>query len=997
MALYNTGFADAVNQQTTNTLLAKREIEVPEPQQPEDKDLTLADIAGSQRLTELGAQAGDRIENGKLVRVWSEDKDAVDLGTRLTAMDFIEDPTLTGRGAEVGDRLVNGEIVKSGFDSAYERWMYEYDANDGIAAQVADTLERWMPLGSLSQTSEEREAWREQINNASDERARNLIRDARERELQANYDPLFLHEMAQREGATGFAGGFGAIAGTIVDPTTLLFPTASVGKAAVVGGGMGLTQSVAEDYASRSGEVSVPKAIASTGAGMLLGAGGQKLANTIVKKVGERANKSAENFLKQAEDDMQRMVNNGMPRESIAEYRKGIQPRIDAAEKMAGRTVNEPTAKPKVDQILDDAIANDSATARVSNGWVDRYLGTLSTRIRNISEPVFGRMRKFEFDIHKKTHDRMLKVDGWTREFYKLPAQQRKEIGKMLSNRNYKAAEGLMPRAMQDAFQPVKEVIKEVGGELGKRAKFDEIENYFPRLVKDWEGLQAKLPQDQSNFITRSLQAYANKKHGGDISQLTDTERFDVINKAMRGFSIDETVDGAKLKYLKERSIEKLDDNLYEHYADAGQALQDYIRKSTHEIEKRNFFGRYVKEDDMGVDLNESIGNFMDAAKGNLNDTQASELQRLIQARFKGGELSPSVGANRFRNLGYATTIGNPLSAIVQLGDLATSAAFNGMVNTLKSVLGKRYTKLVDIGLDQTLSEELANPSRTTKLLNDIFKLSGFKAVDRLGKEVTMNAALRKNFSLVKNAKGEAAFRKKWEKIFGSEIDSLVADLKAGDVTDNVKLLAFNELSDIQPVSLMEMPEEYLRSRNGRLLYMLKSFVLKQWDVARRNIYEEMRYGDKVKGVRNLGVLGLYLTAGNAGTSMMRDFLSGKDIDPKDLPNRAMWSLLGVYGLDKYSAQRYWQHGEAYQSVINTIAPAAPLIDAAFKATADGIKYYNDLQEKPSWTVDAPNFAKVLKPVPVAGNIVYNWFFGGAEKYNEDLRKERMNELFSGK
>lgn len=996
MALYNTGFADAVTQNITDNLLAKREIELPEPPTPEDKDLTLADIAGSQRLTELGALAGDRIEGGKLVRVYSEEQDAKDLGKRLSNMDFIEDPTLAVRGAEVGDRLVDGEIVKSGFDSAWERWNYGYDKTQGLAALAADTLERVMPLGSLSQTSEEREQWREQINKASDDRARNLIRDARERELQSSYDPLFLHEMAQRGDATGFAGGLGEVTGALVDPTTLLFPTASVGKATVVGGGMGLTQSVAEDYASRSGEISVPKAIASTGAGMLLGAGGQKLANVITTKIGERANRSAENFLKQTEDDMQSMVNSGRSSEEVATYRSGVQSRIDAAEKMAGRTIKQPSAKPKADQILDDAIANDSATARVSNGWVDRYLGTLSTRIRNISEPVFGRMRKFEFDIHKKTHDRMVKVDKWTREFYKLPAQQRKEIGKMLSNRNYKAAEGLMSKGMVDSFQSVKEVIKEIGGELGKRADFEEIGDYFPRLVKDWDGLQAKLPTDQSNFITRSLQAYANKKHGGDISQLTDTERFDVINKAMRGFTIDETVDGAKLKYLKERSIENLDDNLYEHYADAGQALQDYIRKSTHEIEKRNFFGRYAKEDDMGVDLNESIGNFMDAAKGNLNDTQASELQRLIQARFKGGELSPTVGANRFRNLGYATTIGNPLSAIVQLGDLATSAAFNGMVNTLRSILGKRYTKLVDIGFDQTLSEELANPSRTTKILNDIFKLSGFKAVDRLGKEVTMNAALRKNFSMVKSAKGEAAFRKKWQNIFGNETDALIADLKAGDVTDNVKLLAFNELADIQPIALMEMPEEYLRSRNGRLLYMLKSFVLKQWDVARRNIYEEIRYGDKVKGIRNLGVLGLYLTAANTGTSMMRDYLSGKDIDPKDLPNRAIWSLLGVYGLDKYSAQRYWQHGEVYQSLLNTLAPAAPLIDAATKATAEGIKYYNDLQEKPSWTVDAPNFAKVLKPVPIVGNVFYNWFFGGAEKYNEDLKKKQMKEMFGG-
>ena len=33
--------------------------------------------------------------------------------------------------------------------------------------------------------------------------------------------------------------------------------------------------------------------------------------------------------------------------------------------------------------------------------------------------------------------------------------------------------------------------------------------------------------------------------------------------------------------------------------------------------------------------------------------------------------------------------------------------------------------------------------------------------------------------------------------------------------------------------------------------------------------------------------------------------------------------------------------------------------------------------------------AKLLKPVPVVGNLFYNWFGGGAEAYNEKLGKNR--------
>ena len=56
-------------------------------------------------------------------------------------------------------------------------------------------------------------------------------------------------------------------------------------------------------------------------------------------------------------------------------------------------------------------------------------------------------------------------------------------------------------------------------------------------------------------------------------------------------------------------------------------------------------------------------------------------------------------------------------------------------------------------------------------------------------------------------------------KVYGDEIDAIVSDLKAGlTLSENVKLHMFNELADIQPIALSEMPEAYLTVPNGRSL-----------------------------------------------------------------------------------------------------------------------------------------------------------------------------------
>ena len=125
-------------------------------------------------------------------------------------------------------------------------------------------------------------------------------------------------------------------------------------------------------------------------------------------------------------------------------------------------------------------------------------------------------------------------------------------------------------------------------------------------------------------------------------------------------------------------------------------------------------------------------------------------------------EKPTSKGLGSIRDIGYMGTIGNPISAMTQLADLAMVNYLQGFKNTMISVvrhlipektpfIGKKQLTMEEIGIDN-IAQELAegNVKKTTKLLNNILDISLFRRADRLGKEVHINAAFLKAAKQVK-------------------------------------------------------------------------------------------------------------------------------------------------------------------------------------------------------------------------------------------------------
>ena len=211
-------------------------------------------------------------------------------------------------------------------------------------------------------------------------------------------------------------------------------------------------------------------------------------------------------------------------------------------------------------------------------------------------------------------------------------------------------------------------------------------------------------------------------------------------------------------------------------------------------------------------------------------------------------------------------------------------------------------------------------------------------------------------------------------------------------MSDNVKLLLFNQLSDVQPITLSEMPAQYLKVPNGRILYALKSFAIKQLDIMRRDFVGQLAKGNYKEGFTNLGnySMSIGLAGGAVGTA--RDILQTKELRPEQFDDKMFETWMSLLFINKYTRDRYLAEGEVGQAVLGIVTPAAVNIaDQGGKALQDIMFDADNNPEK---------FNTALKNIPVIGKLGYYWLLGGAEKKLEQERKQaerdRNKKLYGG-
>ena len=298
---------------------------------------------------------------------------------------------------------------------------------------------------------------------------------------------------------------------------------------------------------------------------------------------------------------------------------------------------------------------------------------------------------------------------------------------------------------------------------------------------------------------------------------------------------------------------------------------------------------------------------------GKIKGDDVDEVGKILRSRFTNGERAPSEFIQAARNIGYSGLLANPVSALMNLSDILMQFHLQGVRPTLDALArmatGRKFINAKDFGLVDHLAEEFTSTHGTVNFLNKMLKTSFFTHFDILGKNVNINAAMSKLVKQTKSEAGIQAIQAKYSKFLApGEIDQLVKDLRNGEKSDLVNQIIFTELSRSQPISRMEMPQGALDHPDGRILYQMKTFMLKQADIVRRDAIDEMRKGNVAKGLKALASLSILYGISGVAQDKLRDFVYGRtsDLKASDIP----FDMLKTFGWSQYMADRAFGVGK---------------------------------------------------------------------------------------
>ena len=140
---------------------------------------------------------------------------------------------------------------------------------------------------------------------------------------------------------------------------------------------------------------------------------------------------------------------------------------------------------------------------------------------------------------------------------------------------------------------------------------------------------------------------------------------------------------------------------------------------------------------------------------------------------------------------------------------------------------------------------------------------------------------------------------------------------------------------------------------------MLKSYTLKQFDVFRREVYNDLKNGDakqKIAAMRNLVYLSALIIMANAGADELKDWLLGRETSLED---RTVDNILRLFGVSKYITWQARTDGVG-TATVKQILPPFKFVNALFKDAR---------------TIGDEKGLEVVNSVPLIGKLAY-WHMG---------------------
>lgn len=540
----------------------------------------------------------------------------------------------------------------------------------------------------------------------------------------------------------------------------------------------------------------------------------------------------------------------------------------------------------------------------------------------------------------------------------------------------------LQRNGMVEQYVEVRKVLEELKGEyeaLGLDMNY--IDNYFPRLMKDLDGFRGSI--GQTTGIDEEIRRYENMTG----QKMTVVERQKMYEKLARSRMYRAGI--SQPANLKERRKDEVKQSELQYYADPEQALEEYVGRMVNTIETKKLIGDAQSGKTQGKDqISGRLGVVMDdlAKQGRLRQDQIDVVQGAVAARF--GQHGSQYGfVKGLKNAGYLATMGNTGSTLTQLGDFYFTMVQNGLIPTLRAAVGSKALTVEDLGIAKDLVTVETKDSQgfLGKSVDNVFKLTGLTAIDRLAKNTNINAAYKVMQKGAKSNQNSRAYEKtlsRLKRTQGNDAYKTIADLKKGVKSDYVIEALYNELADVAPISLTEMPENYSNNPNLRILYSLKSYTIKQFNFVRERSFSKITEGvatgnpSKVaEGSVELMRILAFGALANGSADVLKAIMFNREIDEEDF----WWNhLLRMFGITKYTTVKARKEGLGSAIRDSILPPQFSILDDIYRDVAKGASEDG---------IDA-NEMRSMKYMPIVGKLYY-WREGKGVQIEEKLSRLR--------
>ncbi|MFH2034584.1 MAG: hypothetical protein ABIJ26_07815, partial [Candidatus Margulisiibacteriota bacterium] len=429
---------------------------------------------------------------------------------------------------------------------------------------------------------------------------------------------------------------------------------------------------------------------------------------------------------------------------------------------------------------------------------VSKLIAPISTRLARINKSLMAKIRKLDFDTNRAIQKDVQTVLPLLQKSKAMTRDDSADWDYARKNSDIRKINDLVEKydmrkehdAVRGVYDDLRKEAIDVGLDIG------EIEEYWNRRVRDLQGLLGAMGKEQGDIYTRKLWEKAEDL-GVSVSELDNDMRANIITNMILGGP----VGPGGVTAEKQRVFRKIPVALNKYYAHSDAALIEHIGEMRTAIEKRKFFGKipqkvsemrrqlfvaqnkirklnaqlgddptgdirkrrnkwigrekelraYLNKYAMQRDYTDNIGAYIDEMMlaGEIRPGQQQEVNDLLKARFH--DRGTHGFWQAYKNLSYIDTMGSPISALTQIGDLAWSMYDSGFIPALKhaarALPPKRWKKIKvtreDVGAAR-IAQEFADPGTLGKAVTWVFKHVGLEKIDAIGKEALLNSSLER-------------------------------------------------------------------------------------------------------------------------------------------------------------------------------------------------------------------------------------------------------------